>query len=166
MGDFISLDVKGADEIRSRLDQIPAVAASRGVETASQYLAMQLNNYYQAAPYNYLSWAQGGPGSFGGFFSEAQRRFVMASVADGSISIPYPRMGSDPYHIEGSGWSAKIISDRLSMYYSMSDDGQTRMQALRGWNKISIWLNENLTEIIQAFSLGVQEAMWALFNDK
>ena len=159
MTDLISLDITGDKQLVESLDSLYPWMANGGVQAANAYLVDNLNEYARGAPYNYLSWAAGGPGSFGGFFSEAQRRFVMASMADGSMRVPYQRMGNNPYHTEGEGSEQVIVSDDPAMFYSMSDEGQARMQAMRGWEKISLILHDREADIRNAFEKGVVEAV-------
>lgn len=154
MSDFINISVTGQEQIAQELDGLYPAMANRGVETASTFLAQKLNDYEHAAPYNYVSWE-----SVGGFVSDKQRRFVMAGIADGSIVIPYPRTSRDHYRVEGSGTAMRVMSDDVSMYYSMSDQGQARMQMLRGWDKISVFLLGLEADIVNAFRQGVEEAI-------
>ena len=156
---MLNISIYGDRRVIQELNKLYPTAADKAVENANKILFAVLNRYVKAAPYNYLSWAQGGPGSFGGFFSEAQRRFVMAKVASGEFTIPYPRTGKDHYQLSGTGRSQTIRSDDISMYYSMSDEGQAQMQAMRGWDKISVFLDGHRSDIMDAFDQGVKEAI-------
>jgi hypothetical protein len=156
MADWLSFTVSGDQRLVEDLSHLYPQAAARGVENGNRILLEALNRYVGNAPYNYLSWAQGGPGEFGGFFSERQRAFVMASIAQDSMTIPYPRVKGDKYHLSGSGIGQKVVSDDVSMYYSMSDEGQTIMQALRGWDKISVFLVGHEKDIVAGFEQGVK----------
>lgn len=124
-----------------------------GVESASRYMADMLNRYARNAPYNYVSYA-----SIGGFYSDAQRRFVMAGLNDGSIDIPYSRSSGNHYETVGVGADMRVESTNVSMYYSMHDEGQARMQMLRGWSKVGDLLIANSDKILVAFEKGVIDA--------
>lgn len=152
---MIGVSVNGLNQLTSGLHGMYPKAAAKGVENANKILLAALNRYVASAPYNYLSWSMGGPGDVGGFFSERQRAFVMASISQGSMTIPYPRVKKDHYALSGTGAHQSIKSDDVSMYYSMSDMGQTIMQALRGWDRISVFLQGHNADILQAFTFGV-----------
>jgi hypothetical protein len=159
MADFITLDITGDKQLVDELDQLYPAMANDGVQTANKYLVDMLNEYSRGAPYNYLSWAVGGPGPYGGFFSERQRRYVMAGISSGEIRIPYQRLSGDPYHTVGEGSEQIIESTEQSMIYSMSDESQSKMQAIRGWEKISLFLHDREADIRDAFERGVKEAI-------
>jgi len=125
-----------------------------GVESAARYMKDRLNQYVQAAPYNYVSYEM-----IGGFVSPAQQRLVMARISEGSIKIPYPRSSKDHYKTVGVGEHMQVVSDDVSMYYSMHDEGQARMQMLRGWDKVGFLLMAWSGDIVKAFQLGVTDAI-------
>lgn len=154
MPDFLSIVIRGNTEIAAKLRMLGPAAAAAGVESAAQLIADRFNRYATSAAYNYVPYS-----AVGGFFSDRQRRFVMASISDGSIDPPYKRQDGDRFRVDGSGIGAKVVSDKVSMFYSMSDQGQAQLQGMRGWGKVSDILQENNADIVRAFDLGVADAI-------
>ena len=153
-GENIRIDIQNLQDVMYELDNLYPAVANRAVETADEWLVNSLNTYAQEAPYNYLSWAD-----VGGFISDKQRAFVMAAIKEGRITIPYPRISRDNYHTVGSGYNQTIESNEESMYYSMSDEGQSYMQGMRGWDKVSVLLTAWNSSIMDAFEKGVREGI-------
>jgi hypothetical protein len=50
------------------------------------------------------------------------------------------------------------------MFFSMSGQGQTRMQGLRGWANLSAWLQAQRTMIVRQFADGVAQALIDIFG--
>ena len=142
------------DDFAASIGNLYPEVEKYGVESAARWISDKLNRYAQAAPYNYVSYED-----IGGFVSDKQRRFVMAGIADGRITIPYARSSADHYETVGTGANMRVESTDVSMYYSMHDEGQARMQALRGWDKVGNLLMGWSADIVRAFQLGVTDAI-------
>lgn len=154
MPDFLSIAIRGNAEIAAKLERLEPAAAAAGTESAAQLIADRFNRYATDAAYNYVPYS-----AVGGFYSEAQRRFVMASLSNGTMHVPYSRKAGDHFSRQGSGINSKVVSDRVSMFYSMADQGQARLQGMRGWGKVSEILDANNADIVRAFDLGVADAI-------
>lgn len=154
MADLLSIAIKGNTEIQQKLETLSPRVADAGCEAGTEYIAQSFNQYATNAPYNYTPYS-----AVGGFYSDRQRAFVMAGIRQGTIPIPYPRSTADHFQKEGAGRAAKVVSDKPSMFYSMADTGQARLQALRGWGKVGEVLSAITPDVVHAFELGVQDAL-------
>jgi len=153
MTDFVGVNIAGARELADRINNVPPEAADDGVEAANEYIV----NVEQAyAPYAYVSIQQSG-----GWASERQRRYVMARIREGTISIPYRRTQNLRRGWEriGDGRNQIVVNQVPYAGYVKDIQSQSRGHMLRGWNVIQNDLRERMEEIVRKFDAGVDKAL-------
>jgi hypothetical protein len=86
------------------------------------------------------------------FFSDKQRRFVMAGIRDGSIR---PGQDNRTGRLQG-GWVAtgepyrQKITNRVPYAPHVMGDGQARQPAMVGWRRISDVVQSNMSGALRA----------------
>lgn len=151
------IEVKIQDNgIAAKLIEIFPTAADHAVPAANQALISQIKIY---PPYSYVSMQQAG-----GWKSEKQRRFVMASIRDGSIRIPYSRT----YNLQ-QGWTTQgegrtqIVINGVSYAVHVYGPPQAEMMRLRSWPlAVSGALQLYMAGVLNGFKEGVHEALTEL----
>jgi hypothetical protein len=154
MSDFIGFEVKGLKELQDKLKRLDDEAIGAGIEMANEYIV----NYERTnqPTYTYVSIEQAG-----GFVSEKQRRFVMASLDDGTMQIPYKRTQdlANDWQVLGKGINQIVVNENPAAPWVKDIKTQSRMMFLRGWTVIQQDIQERMTEIIRKFDAGVKKAI-------
>lgn len=154
---FLSMNIAGIDRVTQKLDKLPPAVADAGVESANGYLIDALKNEPTQVS---IPWAQvGGPAS-GGFYTERQRRFVMAALHDGSMQVPYSRTQNmiNAWHTEGSGKEQTVTNSSPIAQYVIGS-AQARRPYMAGWNTAADTLRKNMRGVLLWFSKGVNAAI-------
>lgn len=155
--DFIGIDVQGIKELQAKLAKLPKAAQDAGADEAYDYLLNVLREY---PPYKYVSRATGYDGT--PWFSEKQRRYVMAAINEGTI-VPGRSNRSQEmakgWKKHGSGAAAFIANEVPYSGYLMGDDSQSRHMAKIGWKTLSKVTQERLSKIVEKFDAGVKKAI-------
>jgi hypothetical protein len=133
-----SNQVYGLDGLLSRISSLPKELQDEILADVSEYAMQILAEYPQ---YRYISRAQAYGQQAGGlgWFSDAQRRYVMAAISEGKITIPYTRTGN-----LGASWTVtrsgdKIVISNSAQYapYVVGFAAQSRHEKSVGWKKIT-----------------------------
>lgn len=150
---FIAIDTAAIKRIADGLDKLPDEAADLGVENANEYL---LNVERMNAPYKYVSIAEQG-----GFKSDKQRRYVMAAIRYGRITIPYSRTQtlSQGWQLLGSGRNQLLVNETPYAQYVKDLPTQSYGHMLRGWKTLQEDIIERGAEIVRRFDAGVKNAI-------
>lgn len=125
-------------------------------------------------PYKYVSrfaaygMQKGGPG----FFSDKQRRFVMARLRDGRFDpgVPHrtgqttgrpgqPIRSGPGFHVENKGAKAVIVNTEPGARWTVNDGWQARQPALVGWQKTSVTIADNIDKAMVDAIDNVTEAI-------
>lgn len=156
MSDFIGIEVTGLEPMIQGFNRLPDVAQDRAIENVSIVLMESIKQYPQ---YKHITRKQAYPPT--GWQSEKQRRYVMASITDGSIKVPYSRtMGlASAWHTVGKGKSMKIVNSNPAVVYAHSDTQQSRLLGMIGWEKITAFLQKRNALIQKAAEAGVNQAI-------
>jgi len=156
MTDFIGIDISGEKEIAAKLDKLPEQAADFGVEYANEYI---LNMQQTYVPYKYVSVAQ-----TGGWKSDAQRRYVMAKIRSGEISVPYNRTQTlrKGWKLVGKGRNQIVANEVDYAKYVKDIRSQSQGHMLRGWEVIPNELRNRAAQILRRFDAGVKAGIRAI----
>lgn len=165
----IRFEIKGVERIRSYFlditNNVPHVAINAIAEYLRQKLAVP-------SPYKYASRARA-YGSTGakfengnpvpdGYFSAKQFRYVMARIADGTITPGTEnRTGASSKAwtykpVQAGQTTGYILNASKGAYYTMSDVGQARQPANVGWLKSSFVIAANIKEAFNAARAAVK----------
>lgn len=148
---MIGVDVSGLRAVVDALQRYPREAMDAGADAASAYLLNVLRTY---PPYRYVSVAQAG-----GWRSERQRRYVMAAIRDGRITVPYRRTQRlrRGWQVVGSGTDTIIVNETPYAGYVMGDMEQTLGHMLRGWDILSTILRDREAQIERRYDAAARK---------
>lgn len=155
--DFIGIDVQGIEELKKKLGKLPTEAQDAGADEVYDYLLNVLRGY---PPYKYVSRATGYDGQ--PWFSEKQRRYVMAAINRGDITPGSPnrtQIMSKGWKKHGTGRQAFLANEVPYAQYLMGDDTQSRHMQKIGWKTLAEVTKERLDKIIAKFDAGVKKAI-------
>lgn len=138
-----SMQVLGLEDVASRISSLPEACKDEILTDVGEYGLTIIRQY---APQNYVSRAQAYPDAPAGpgWFSDKQRKFVMAGLRDGTLSSPYRRTGglAASWSFERSGTAGFWASDYPAAPFVMGFAAQSRHEKLVGWKKITDWLGQ------------------------
>lgn len=141
----MQVSFKGLDEIRAKTAQVQAGAVKQLLNFVS---AVAYSKVRQYPPYQYASRkdAYGMQAGGEGWFSDKQRRYVMAKIASGEITPGVPNRTD----ATANAWQTTVTESYSMLYnesqgakYTMGDATQARQPALAGWSKLQAWWVEN-----------------------
>lgn len=126
-------------------------------EQVAHYGALSLKESYPA--YKYVSRAEAYPDAPAGpgWFSDRQRRYVMAKMRKGEIAIPYQRTDTLK-----QGWQSTGVGIKNTVPYSRYVQGsmsQSQHENLVGWPTTRNWLKEHIGQIIDRARPVIAEAL-------
>lgn len=153
--DFIGLEVYGVEEIRSLLAKVPTAVADEAVDEVNKYL---LNVLKQYPPYKHVRYAD----AYGGFKSDKQRRYVMARIAEGTITPGYANRSQNfakGWKVVDKGVSSLIVNEVPYGHYLMGDTTQARIMGMIGWDRITFIIRERMPEIVKKAVAGVKKGL-------
>ena len=157
---FVGIDIAGSDDLAKKLKALPPEAADAGVEAANEYILDVFKSY---PSYNYFSRSQAYPDAPAGpgWFSAKQRRYVMARMSDGGISVPYSRTQSlrNAWRTLGYGVDQIVVNENPAAVYAYDDQRQARQMTGAGWKKLGETLRDRTKRIVEKFDAGVKRAI-------
>jgi hypothetical protein len=139
MASKFSITVEGLEQLQHRITSLPDEAKAEILDSVSAYSIQVLRA--EQPPYRYVSRARAYGRQKGGmgWFSDKQRRYVMAKIRRGEIHIPYGRTGK-----LARGWTAVRTKERVTfgnktVYapYVIGFAAQSRHEKLVGWKMIT-----------------------------
>ena len=134
--------LRGLDAIRQAIDELPRRLRGKALEAGAKFYVKRFKLYPR---YKEVARRKAYP-EVGGFFSDKQRRFVMAGIKSGRIQPGRPHRTQDlknAWHIEGRGLGLSIVNDAPQAIYAYSPIYQARQLALVGWKNIDEMEKEN-----------------------
>jgi hypothetical protein len=155
MSDWIGIDVSGIEGLQSLLAETPEAVGSAAVDEVNKYLLNVLKTY---PPYRHIGFKQ----AYGGWFSDKQRRYVMARIREGSITPGYAHRSqhmAGGWKVIDKGMSSIIVNEVPYSGYLMGDRTQSRMAGLIGWDRITFIIRERMPQIIRRATAGVKNAL-------
>lgn len=155
MSDFIGLEVNGIDEIRREFGNWPKIIQDDVIDEVNKYILANVKKY---PPYKYVSFKQ----AYGGWFSEKQRRYVMARIAEGAIKPGMPNRSNrlaQGWKVIDKGTQSIIVNEVPYAGYVMGDGSQARMHSKIGWKTLREWIRSNMGGIITAARQGLSVAL-------
>jgi hypothetical protein len=153
----LKLTSRGIPEIQEWLDTIKRGVKGKAMEWVAQYLVGdQSHGLMHYSPYRYITIHQ----AYGGFVSAKQRRYVMARIAEGSITPGYPHRTGElqrswSYKASGTYWTIKSSAPYAG--YVMGDETQARLPALAGWRRMIDNVADNLNGAFRFAQARVKE---------
>lgn len=151
----VDIVIDGLQELRTKLDRFPKEARDGAGEEVTPYI---LNIMREYVPYAYVPFKS----AYGGWFSEKQRRYVMAAIRDKRIRPGSKnRSGklSEGWKTMGGGEDTLIYNDVDYAGYVFGDNVQARMHIKIGWWTVAQRLKEHAGQIERKAKAGVDKAI-------
>jgi hypothetical protein len=134
--------LRGLAGIKEAIDELPRKLRGKALQVGAEFLLKKFKLYPR---YKEVARAKAYP-EVGGFFSEKQRRFVMAGIKSGRI-VPgrsnRTMQAKNGWRIEGKGTGLSIVNDTPAAVYLYSPIYQARQLDLVGWKDINEMTEEN-----------------------
>lgn len=146
---MIKITESGIDELIAWITRIGKEAAHLAAGAVTEYLVGdERHGQRHYPPYVYLGSADEGAYKkvYGGFISDAQRRYVMAMIKEGQITPGISssnRYFGDAWKIEDKGRYWQAMNDTKHSPYLVGDNNQSKMMAMKGWRKVSQNIADN-----------------------
>lgn len=155
MSDFIGIEVAGIEELRREFGNWPGVIQDEVIDSANAYILKNIKKY---PPYKYVPFKT----AYGGWFSEKQRRYVMARIAEGTIKPGMPNRSNrlaQGWKVIDRGTQSIIVNEVPYAGYVMGDRTQARMHQKIGWDTLGDWVNNHMGGIVKAAREGLTNAL-------
>jgi hypothetical protein len=151
----VDIVIDGLEALRSKLDRFPKEAQDAAANQVNKYVLNVMREY---ASYKYVPFKT----AYGGWFSEKQRRYVMARISEGTLHPGSPsrtqalRAG---WKTMGTGMDSLIVNAVPYASFVIGDDTQSRMHKKIGWWTVGKRLKERAAEIERQAKAGVDNAI-------
>lgn len=151
--EFIAIE--GAKQIAFDISKLPEEAQDRAADEVNKYL---LNIFKLYPSYKYVPFKK----AYGGFFSDKQRKYVMAKISEGVIKPGVSQRTQSlakGWKIIGDGKDSIIANEEKHAAHVMGDGEQARMPKLIGWKTIGKIVEEKQSKIDEKATAGVKKAI-------
>ena len=139
--------IRGLDKVQAYLKSLPRGMIRVALKAFTEYvLGNQQRGLRHYQPYKYVTRKK----AYGQTFkSDAQRRYIMARIREGSIDPGYPHRTGETqrgwhYRIVKGGYGMSIENPTPGAYYTADEAGQARLNALAGWRKVLAVIRDNM----------------------
>lgn len=156
MSDMIGIEVKGdVKNIQNFLQRYPKEAQDAIVDDVNKYLLDAVKTY---PPSKYVTRKS----AYGvTFFTEKQRRWFFAALADGRIGVPYTRTQGlrEAWQIVDRGVNSIIVNEAPGAQFVMGDETQSRHEKKVGWRTVKEIINARMKRIVQIANGAAKKAI-------
>lgn len=153
--DFVGIDALEA--IMDKLKKLPEPAQDDIANDVNEFM---LNVERMNPPKHFVTRAAAYPSAPAGpgFFSDAQRRLVMAKWANGEV--PYSRTQgiSQGWKKLGEGRNAILVNEVPGVVYVKDDKKQANQLRMVGWKTIGQDIKERMPRIMEIADAGIKKA--------
>ena len=150
--DFV---VKGIEELKGKLTKVGKDVQAKVGQDVGGYVVKQMQEY---VPYAYVPFKS----AYGGWFSDKQRKYVMAKIRSGEIRPGGPNRTESLKHgwqvAQGDG-NTLITNNVPYAGYVIGDADQSRMHKKIGWWTVSTRLNKLTQKIMDVAKVSVDVAI-------
>jgi hypothetical protein len=152
---FIGVDITGITEAQRKLQHLPQAVIDAAMDAANETALNALRTY---DPYRYV------PRAAVGWASEKQRRYVMAAIRRGEITVPYKRTQNlrRGWRKIGSGAQAIIANEVGYAGYVMGDTEQARRFSIMPWRRLMQRIQQAMPTIIKRAEAAIKQAVKGL----
>ena len=151
----VDIVIDGVAELRGKLDRFPKEAQDAAGNMVSDYVPNIMKEY---VPYAYVPFKS----AYGNWFSEKQRRYVMAKIHEGAIRPGAPSRTQTlrgGWQKMGEGADSLVVNAVPYAGYVLGDSDQARMHKKIGWWTTAQRLRDRAGEIERKAKAGVDKAM-------
>jgi hypothetical protein len=166
MTDGIKFTVRGIEELKAYFKQLPYGTLREALRAVTEYLiGNESHGLKHPDPYKYVSRAAAygvvKDGVPAGYFSMKQFRYVMARIADGSITPGQSKRTGDStdawQYVQVSDYQYTITNPEPGAYWTRDDYGQARQPGMVGWRKVAQVIADNLEGAMRAANAAVSK---------
>ena len=157
---MIKLKLSGAKEFSDFIKSIPRgmkIVAMRAI--ADHFVGSETSGLRREPPYKYFSFKS----VYGGFFSEAQRGYVMAAIKSGKITPGQPNRTHairDEWKTNETGdWRRVNITNDAPGVDWVKGDQQARMMSSIGWTPATKDVEGGMANAMREAQAAVDEAL-------
>lgn len=142
---FVAIDAQGIPRLQNYLRALPPAVADAVMDAVAKAL-IDIMRTSQPPP-KYVTRAAAYDGQT--FFSEKQRRWFFANLADGGIKVPYHRTQemSKAWRQIGKGASSILANEAPGAEFVIGDEHQSRHEKLVGWKTTSMTIAQHMPRI-------------------
>ena len=147
--------VKGIEELKGKLVKVGKEVQSEVGERVGGYVVKQMQEY---TPYSYVPFKS----AYGNWFSDKQRRYVMAKIREGSIRPGAPSRTDalkNGWNVTQGDGNTLITNNVPYAGYVIGDIDQSRMHKKIGWWTVSTKLNKITQKIMDVAKVSVDVAI-------
>ena len=155
--------IRGLDSIRQAIDELPRRLRGKALMAGAKYYLKQFKLYPR---YKEVSRASAYP-EVNGFFSDKQRRFVMAGIAAGRIQPGSPHRTQslkNDWKIQGKGLALSIVNSNPAAVFAYHPIYQARQLGMVGWKNIDVMEEENRADALLEIEVFIYNEMGAEFD--
>lgn len=155
MSDFVGIEIAGLEELIAKLEALPGEVQDEAIEAVNAYILNVLKAY---PPYAHVTFKN----AYGGWFSDKQRRYVMARIREGTITPGKANRSQQfarEWDVLGYGRNSIIVNQTPYGPYLVGDTEQARMPQKIGWKKLGDTIKERMEQIIRHADIGVKNAI-------
>jgi hypothetical protein len=154
-GGFVGIEITGIEELIEKLGALPDEVQDEAIEAVNKYMlsVLKLDPPYAHVPFK---------SAYGNWFSEKQRRYVMARIQEGTITPGTPSRSqqfAQNWDVLGYGRNSMIVNPTPYGPYLVGDTEQARMPAKIGWKKLGDTIKQRMEQIIRHADAGVKNAI-------
>ena len=150
--DFV---VKGVDALKEKLGQVGDAVQAEVGKGVGGYVVKQMQEY---VPYAYVPFKS----AYGNWFSDKQRKYVMAKIREGSIRPGAPSRTQalrNGWQVAQGDGNTLITNNVPYAGYVIGDADQSRMHKKIGWWTVSTRLNKLTQKIMDVAKVSVDVAI-------
>ena len=132
---FIATEVTGDEELKKLIEKLPTEVGDAVVEDVSDFL---VNVFALNPPFKHVTRKRAYPETGDGFFSDKQRRWFFANLAEGNISGPSAanrtQRFSRGWRKIGTGKEILVVNETSYGPFLMGSTERARLSELAGWS--------------------------------
>lgn len=137
MAEFIGIEIENLEQVTDYLLKLPTVFIDTAANAVMRYWLGVLRNPRNYPKQKSVTRAEAYPDAPAGpgWFSDKQRKYVMAAIRRGDIVTPYSRTNTlaKSWEIEGEGVNSFLVNTADYASYVIDPEGQSRHEAMVGW---------------------------------
>lgn len=144
--------------IKEAISELPRRLRGKALEVGAKYLVKRYKLYPR---YKEVARAWAYP-EVDGFFSDKQRRFVMAGIRNGTIrpgASHRTQSLKNDWRIVGRGVALSIVNDNAAAVFAYHPLYQARQLEMVGWRDIDIMTDENLDDALLEVEIYIYNEM-------
>lgn len=158
---FVKITSRGLKEVTAFVRTVPSGAIKSVMAAVAAFLqSSEVLQKYPSYKYVTRAAAYGQQKGGMGFFSAAQRAYVMAAIHSGEMRPGSPNRSGDT----AAGWKVSaeprgftIVNREAGAYYTAGDPGQSRHEKRVGWLTTTILIAKNMRAVMRVANQALRD---------